>query len=585
MLTLQNISFSYALRDGWVPILRNISLTLPSRGLYLIQGENGVGKTTLFKLISRQCQPQSGTILLPQGIKLFTAWMKQHPILLSHLTCQEQWRIFKNTIHPDQWDTQIEQALFKTFEMTSFNVHRVSTLSGGEKQRLQFMMTYMTPAPIYLFDEPTTALDEKNKKIMVEWLALRSKQALVLVITHDPNLFEGTIDATLTIQNYQVHVHPIQPVLPLKIAKIIQPKKTKSTPQLLGMKSPVIPHYLTSWIPYLGIVIVLALLWFESSFDATLFQSIVGHPQTLFVHVHMRQSEPIEGTPFEWANYRELTREEQPNITQHFQDTWFLPNYSHLMPSVVELEHHLWTFLPYDDRFDIEPVVYASQTMNLTTISLTPQAAETHALPLRHWPRSTSSLLPQSPTLYFPYFWLKQSLVDQGFNVYETTKYWWVIPASTFHRQTYETIRHFESATAIVFQHALLIELQLVHESRPLIQGMFYIFGFVYSLGWLLLDGFMIERRWTANQLLRQWYLQFPFGNEHLHTMWKLWIVYDWFFFMLMVVSLFLMMVLMLNTLHIPFLIRYEPLLLVLWFIGNGLFRSTMVEVLSLQHD
>jgi hypothetical protein len=169
--------------------------------------------------------------------------------------------------------------------------------------------------------------------------------------------------------------------------------------------------------------------------------------------------------------------------------------------------------------------------------------------------------------------------------VNETTKYWWVIPASTFHRQTYETIRHIESATAIVFQHALLIELQLVHESRPLIQGMFYIFGFVYSLGWLLLDGFMIERRWTANQLLRQWYLQFPFGNEHLHTMWKLWIVYDWFFFMLMVVSLFLMMVLMLNTLHIPFLIRYEPLLLVLWFIGNGLFRSTMVEVLSLQHD
>lgn len=585
MLTFHKVSFSYALGNSWNPIFRQASLVLPSQGLFLIQGENGVGKTTLFKLIHGECQPQSGHIQKFNEKKFFAAWMKQHPIFLSHLRMHEHWSLLKNMIHPSQWNSPIEKDLFKIFDMNSLNNHLVSTLSGGEKQRLQFMMTYMIPAPVYLLDEPTTALDSKNKAIMVEWIVRLSKHALVLVITHDPTLFQTSMDGCITINDHRLHIHRNHALPSSSQGKIVQPKKIKLIPRFVGMKAPVIPFHFTSWIPYVGILIVLALLWFQSSFDAAMFQWIVGQPQTLFVQAQIRQSEPIEGTPFVWANYRELTFEEQPNITDRVSNTFFLPNYSHLMEPFIDIDHQVWTFLPYDDRLDIEPVVYASHPIHLETISIPSQATSINALSIHARSISSFTLLPQPPTLYFPYFWLKESFINQGLNVYETTQYWWVIPASVFHRQTYETIRKIEDFTSIVFHHALIVELQLVDESRPLIQGLLSIFGLVYSLGWMILGGFIFERRWKANKLLRQWHWQFPFGKEYMHSVWKLWIVYDWFFFVLVVGSFFLMMVFILNWLNIPWLIQYEPWLLVCWLIGNGLFRSTLYEGLSLQHD
>lgn len=584
MLKLQDISFSYATNDEWLPIFRHTSCQLPSLGLYVIEGKNGIGKTTLFKLIAHEVHPQSGRLTWMNQTSFDVSWMRQHRLLLPYLTVKEHWQLFKDQVHPHQWDSSLEHNLFESLHMDSLRHQRVATLSGGEQQRLQFMMAIMTPAPIYLFDEPTTALDTPLKHVLIHWINQRAQQSLVLVITHDPTIFQSTTHGVISMINMQCQVDFVQPISIHQVHPI-KPKKRPLGTKVSVMTTPQIPWSITSWIPYLGIVIVLGLLWFHRFFTLTAFQGLVGQPQTLFVQVHMRHRESIDGTPFEWVHYRELRQEEQVTLTTYIDDTLFLPNYAHLMGGTHNMEGHVWVLTPYDDRTIEDPVIYSSHPLISKTWTVDPQRPDDSTLPIALKPQSNSFLLPESRTLFFPYFWLKEFWMDQGRNVYGTDSYWWVVHSPKFDYQTYQTIRTIEKQSSLVFFHPLLTQLRLVDESYPLLQGLLMTFGTIFLLAWWFMDAFMIERRWIANIKLREWLKQFPRGQNHYKTLWYRWLRMEWFFFVLIVGSIWMFLFFITRRVNIPWNIQMDAWIIVGWLIANGLYRLTWFDILNHHHD
>lgn len=175
-IEFRNVSFKYSGSDVYA--LKNINITIPFGQKLSIVGENGAGKTTFVKLMTRMYDPTEGEILLDgvnikkidyeqymsffssvfQDYKLFSFSIKDNVALaqpmdedkvrdvLEYVGLSEKLRRLKNGI-----DTSV----FKNFDEEGFEP------SGGEGQKLALARALYKDAPIVLLDEPTAAMDPK----------------------------------------------------------------------------------------------------------------------------------------------------------------------------------------------------------------------------------------------------------------------------------------------------------------------------------------------------------------------------------------------------------------------------------------
>ncbi len=190
-----NVSFSY---NNTIPVIRNISMKIPSGGLTALVGPSGSGKTTVTRLIARFWDVDNGEIRLGgKNIRDYTV-----DTLMSRISIVFQdVYLFNDTIYnnirlgnenasheniisaaktarchdfisalPDGYETQVGEG--------------GSTLSGGEKQRISIARAILKNAPVVLLDEATASLDPDNELHIQEAITDLVKDRTVIIIAH-----------------------------------------------------------------------------------------------------------------------------------------------------------------------------------------------------------------------------------------------------------------------------------------------------------------------------------------------------------------------------------------------------------------
>lgn len=165
-LILKNISFAYSPENK---ILNDINLHINYREKVFLIGYSGSGKTTLLKLLLNLVPQQEGVILynnktqqdvfsyIPQSLDLFDDSIKNNLLLGNSQANDEKILLILNLVN----------ILEKIQKIGGIDMN-VNNLSGGEKQRIAIARALISEKPIMLMDEPTSSLDVKNEKIIID---------------------------------------------------------------------------------------------------------------------------------------------------------------------------------------------------------------------------------------------------------------------------------------------------------------------------------------------------------------------------------------------------------------------------------
>ena len=194
-IIFKNVSFSY---DSQRPILRDISFSMPIKGITAIVGKSGSGKSTLTNLLLGFNQPQTGQIifggcdigtierkdlrrritLVPQNSYMFSGTVRYN-LQMSRKEASEDEMLealhmsgFLSVLKefPEGLDTQVGE--------------RGSRLSGGQRQRLSLARSILLDADVYVFDEVTSNVDVESENHIMKAIHELSKRKSVLIISH-----------------------------------------------------------------------------------------------------------------------------------------------------------------------------------------------------------------------------------------------------------------------------------------------------------------------------------------------------------------------------------------------------------------
>ncbi|MBX7243288.1 MAG: ABC transporter ATP-binding protein [Bacteroidia bacterium] len=203
-LSLENVSVTVNGRS----ILKNVSAFFRTDSLHCIIGQNGSGKTTLLKAImclmefegritleSPGYTHQSILSLTPQKRARHIAYLAQNPGIAFEVTVEEFVR-FGRFPYLDFWgnysaqDMEIVGHSLEEMNLGNFKSRKIHTLSGGEFQRACLARALTQQAEILLLDEPSAALDPKQKENLYLTLqSLSEKGKLILCVSHDETFF------------------------------------------------------------------------------------------------------------------------------------------------------------------------------------------------------------------------------------------------------------------------------------------------------------------------------------------------------------------------------------------------------------
>ena len=155
-------------------------------------GPNGIGKSTLFKIIMNELTPLNGDIKV--GTNVNVAYFHQEQKTLN----------LNNTIIDEIWDTndrltqtEIRNMLGSLLFEDEDVFKKISTLSGGERARIAILKLILSKANFLLLDEPTNHLDIDSKEVLEE--ALENYTGTIFTISHDRYFLNTVVDKILVL--------------------------------------------------------------------------------------------------------------------------------------------------------------------------------------------------------------------------------------------------------------------------------------------------------------------------------------------------------------------------------------------------
>ena len=196
ILNIENIKVEY---DN-EPVFQDLSFTIKKGDKIAVTGDSGKGKTSLINALL-------GFVPITQGkitwfgkklnkenlmdIRKEISWLPQETALYFESVKEMIYTPF--SFKNNKANIPTEKEIFKIFKI--FNLpedilnKNIDEISGGQKQRLLLTGIFLLHKPVMILDEPTSSVDENNKKIITDFI-LSKKELTLIAISHDPYWIE-----------------------------------------------------------------------------------------------------------------------------------------------------------------------------------------------------------------------------------------------------------------------------------------------------------------------------------------------------------------------------------------------------------
>jgi ABC-2 type transport system ATP-binding protein len=178
LLEAHSVSKHFGEREA----LRGVSLSAGRGEIVAIIGPNGAGKTTLLSIIAGIQKADAGQVSRPPGE---LGWVPQQAALYGKLTVAENLRLFARLEKRPDVEETVVQMLHQT-GLEERADDQVSTLSGGNRQRVNIAIGLLAQPDALLLDEPSAALDPRQRERLWEFISgLAERGTAVLFSTHN----------------------------------------------------------------------------------------------------------------------------------------------------------------------------------------------------------------------------------------------------------------------------------------------------------------------------------------------------------------------------------------------------------------
>ena len=205
MISLQNIHKQY----GRLKVLNGLNLDLSGAGLHTILGPNGSGKTTLIKILLGMVIPQKGEVVIDSEVvngqweyRNNIDYLPQIARFPDNLCVKE---LIEMIIRLRKKENRSNE-LIKLFKLESFMNQKLGNLSGGTRQKVNLVLTFMFDSRIIILDEPTTGLDPLAVVHLKELIRTEKQNGkIILVTTHIMSFVEEMADQIIFLLEGKIY--------------------------------------------------------------------------------------------------------------------------------------------------------------------------------------------------------------------------------------------------------------------------------------------------------------------------------------------------------------------------------------------
>lgn len=231
VLQIRDVSMGYGERI----LFKNLDLDIYRGEKVALIGANGIGKSTLFKIIMNELIPLSGNVKFGTNVNVSYFHQEQKTLNLNNTIIDEIW---ENNTHLTQTTlrSMLGSFLFEGEEVFK----KISTLSGGERARVAILKLILSSSNFLLLDEPTNHLDIDSKEVLEE--ALYGYSGTIFTISHDRYFLNTVVDKVLVLDengiteylgNYNYYIEKKKQIQEMSV---IEEKEEKTKTQIKDEK-------------------------------------------------------------------------------------------------------------------------------------------------------------------------------------------------------------------------------------------------------------------------------------------------------------------------------------------------------------
>lgn len=206
MISIQGLQKNY----GSLKALSDLNLDIQSGQVTAVLGPNGAGKTTLIKSILGLVKPDTGEITVrgqtlngDSEYRRHIGYMPQNARYPENLTVQE---ILEMTRDLREWPLDLDWQLKEEFELQTEMKKPFKTLSGGNKQKMSAVLSFMFKPEILFLDEPTAGLDPIASSILKDKVLRERRNGRTIILTsHIMSEVQELSDRVVYLLDGQIH--------------------------------------------------------------------------------------------------------------------------------------------------------------------------------------------------------------------------------------------------------------------------------------------------------------------------------------------------------------------------------------------